>query len=146
MEVLKVIAVGKIKKGDAVIRVKEIFKVGDIVSWHGTKGEIVKEDENKNNLFPLFVKLEDCEAYSLDQFTFSRDGKHMPFHKESSLILIKRFKKFIAFEDWKTGTQYKTDGDTRRYIKFKGLPFCLTTHSYPDNINFFIKNKFYEVE
>ena len=137
----------EIKIAKIKLKEKTIFQVGDIVEWHGAKGEVVREVRCRDAYFPLMVIFDDPDFGINDEFSFSRHGKFQRFHKEPALRLIRRHIKSVEFEDWEDGKKYKPEGGKCPFIKLSGLPFRLDAHAFSSNpVKYFIDNKFYEVE
>jgi hypothetical protein len=76
------------------------FKVGDIVSWCGVKGEIEKVEKfNPTNQYPIKVVFDSDKTGEYVEY-FTEEGKLFNWHEESSLVLISSAKRKVTKYNW----------------------------------------------
>jgi hypothetical protein len=121
------------------------FEVGDKVKAFGCDGEVVGVYDAQSVVYPLVVEFLGCKLTA----DFEANGRFGSWHKEPSLVLIEKARKYVEFNDWETGKYYKHQDKNKVYAKMDGLPFeqmnpCGFIPS-KNSVEFFAINKFYEV-
>ena len=123
------------------------FEVGDKVKAFGCEGEVI-EILNYPLLttYPIICRFPDV----CGKLSFSNCGKLENWHKEPSLFLVEKARKYVEFKDWEELAPYRTDGSGMFYTKRNGLPgffvsHCVAPIPFDKCVSFFTENKFYEV-
>jgi hypothetical protein len=122
------------------------FGVGDKVKAFGCEGEVVEVLLPPIAAYPIICRFPDV----CGNLSFTEAGRLESWHKEPSLVLVEKARKYVKFKDWEEGKLYKHQERSKVYAKMDGLPF---EQMYPsgfipskNSIGFFVENKFYEVE
>lgn len=70
------------------------FKVGDVVEWCGCRGVVKDETDHRNSGGNYCIIVVSFDENKTSYDSFYNDGKKYSWHKEPSLKLIKRVKRF----------------------------------------------------